>query len=176
MQEGVAERARHRRVHLGDHERGSARGRQRHADGDAEAQIAAPVGRRAVHQHAVRRPGAARGEVLDEVEIAHRDEFDPPSAPCVVQARRHVPRREAERSVLGPRKRIVAEVDTAQQREVLESLGLPADLGDERPGSPDPGGSRTFIPGRSRATASVSEQRANARAMNRGANIHSIPR
>src|SRR4030095_13845874 len=38
VQTGIAERARHRWIHLRDHERGAARGRERDADRDAEAQ------------------------------------------------------------------------------------------------------------------------------------------
>src|SRR6266851_4885387 len=61
---------------------------------------------------------AAGGELADEIEIAHRHEFDPPPAPRLVEAGRHVPRRKAERRVLGPREGIVAEVNAAQQRQI----------------------------------------------------------
>ena len=66
---------------------------------------------------------------VDEIEVAHRNELDPSAPARVVEAGRHVPRREAERGVLRPRERIVAEVDAAHQREIAQSLRLAADLG-----------------------------------------------
>ena len=132
VEEGVAERARHLWIHLRDHQRRAARRRQRDAHRDPEAQVAARVGGGAVDEHAVGRPHAAGDELGHQVEVARGHELDAPAPPRVVEARRHVPRRDAQRSVLGPREGIVAEVDAAQQREIFQSLGLPADLGDER--------------------------------------------
>ena len=131
MQERVAERARHRRVDLRDHEGGPARRRERDADRDAEAQIAARIRRRAVNQDAVRRPGAAGRELRDEIEVADRDELDAPAPARLLEPRRHVPRREAEGRVLRPRPRVVAEVNTAEQGQVAQPRRLATDLGDE---------------------------------------------
>src|SRR5207253_10175857 len=67
-----------------------------------------------------------------QIEIADRDELDASAAPCVLELRRHVPCREAERRVLRMRPRIVAEMDPAEQGEVAQARGLTADLRHER--------------------------------------------
>jgi hypothetical protein len=133
VQPAVATRARHGVVHLRDDERRRAGGRQRHAHRDAEAQVAVTVGRRCVHEHAVRRPATTGRELGDEVEVAERDEFDAAAAARVLQPRRHVPRRVAERGAVGLGPRVVAEVDAAHERQVAQALGLAADLGHEGP-------------------------------------------
>ena len=69
------------RVDLRDHQRGAPRRRERDADRDAEAQIAAGVGRRAVHQDAVRRPRAARHELRHQIEVPDRHELDASARP-----------------------------------------------------------------------------------------------
>src|SRR5207249_10912580 len=86
------------------------------------------VRRRAVDEDTVGRPRAAGHELAREVEVAYREELHAPPAARVVEARRHVPRPEAERRVLGPRPRVVAEVDAPQQHQVGEPRGLTADL------------------------------------------------
>jgi hypothetical protein len=129
-----------------------------------------------VDQHAVGRPGAAGGEVFDEIEVAHRDELDAPAPVRVVEARRHVPRGKAERGVLGPRERIVAQVNTAQQREIAEPLGLAADLGHERAGLAR-SGREQHLHSRPQPGNSVGERGAGERAGHESrAYLYSIPR
>ncbi len=114
--------------------------------------------------------------MLDEIEVAHRNEFDPSPPVRVVEAGRHVPGREAERGVLWPRERIVAEVDAAQQRQIAEPLGLAADLGDECSGL---AGSRRqqHLHFRPQPGDSVGERGASERARHESrAYIYSIPR
>jgi hypothetical protein len=132
MQPAVASRAGHGAVHLGDDERRGARRRQGHAHRHAQAEVAARVGRGGVHQHAVGCPVPAGGELGDEVEVAQGNEVDPATPPRVVQPWRHVPRRVPQRGVLGPRPRVVAEMNAAHQREVAQALGLATDLAHER--------------------------------------------
>ena len=132
VQERVAEGPRHGRVDLGDHERGAARGGERDADGDAEAQVAARVGRCRVNEHAVGRPRAACDELARDVEVTDRDELDTPAPPRLLEPRRHVPRRVPQRRARGLRPRVVAEVDPAEEREISQPVGLAADLRDER--------------------------------------------
>ena len=128
----VAARARHLRIDLRDHERHPARGIEDDARRHAEAQITAGIGRRRVHDHAIRRPRAARRERRDQIEVADRDELDASTPARIVQAWRHMPRRHPQRVVLGSCERIGAEMDPVDEREIGKPGGLPAHLGDER--------------------------------------------
>ena len=70
----VAHRARHRRVDLGDDERGARYGRRQHVDGDAQAHVAELVRRRHLDQRDVD-ADAADGDQLRHARDRHRHVF-----------------------------------------------------------------------------------------------------
>jgi hypothetical protein len=86
-----------------------------------------------VHEDGVGRPGAARGEERDGIEVPRGHEVDVAARVRGAQMGRVVPGGVADLArVRGRRERVVVEAQAAHQGERSEAIGLAEDLAQER--------------------------------------------